>query len=109
MEVPVKLSAKILLIVSFLIIGCNMNAKDTQSSDYLKYVHEIVDDFVKQMEKKYQLHCYGSGGSMPTDVEKIEVLFTSYNKSTIDDARKMEVDAVQELLQRINAHTKIRP
>src|SRR5690606_25794011 len=85
------------------------NAKEKQSPDYLKYVNEVVDDFVKKMEKKYQLHCYGSGGSMPTDVEKIKVLFISYNKYTIEDARKMEVDAIQNLLQRINAHEKLRP
>jgi len=86
-----------------------MNAKETQSDDYLKYVDEIVDDFSRQMENKYGLYCYGSGGSMPTDIEKINVLFISYRKSTVDDARKMEVNAVQELLQRINTHEKIRP
>ncbi len=86
-----------------------MNAKETQPDNYEKYVNEIVDDFVKQMKTKHQLHCYGSGGSMPKDVEKIKVLFISYQHSTVDDARKVEVDAIQELLQRINAHEKIRP
>ena len=92
-----------------LIVGPKLNAKEAKKSDYLKYVHEIVDDFVKQMGKKHQLYCYGSGGSMPTDVQTIEVLFISYKKSTVEDARKMEVDAIEELLKRINAHTKIRP
>lgn len=46
---------------------------------------------------------------MPYDIEKINVLFSSYRKSTIEEARKMEVDAIQELLQRINSHEKIRP
>lgn len=86
-----------------------MNANEAKSPPYLKYVDEIVDDFVEQMEKKYELHCYGSGGSMPNDVEKINVLFACYKKSTVNDARKMEVNAIQELLKRINSHEKIRP
>ena len=60
-----------------------MGAEESKPPDYLKYVNEIVDDFVKDMKKKYNLHCYGSGGSMPTDVEKIDVLFISYHKSTL--------------------------
>ena len=104
-----KTHAKLLIYIFVLIVGLNMSAKETKSPDYLKYVGEIVDDFVNDMEKKYELHCYGSGGSMPTDVEKIDVLFISYQKSTVNDARKMEVNAVQELLRRINTHEKIRP
>lgn len=46
---------------------------------------------------------------MPTDVENIDVLFISYQQSTIDDARRMEVNGIESLLQRINAHEKIRP
>lgn len=86
-----------------------LSANETKSSDYEKYVNEIVNNFVDDVKKKYALHCYGSGGSMPTDVEKIEVFFISYSKLTVDGARKMEVDAVQKLLHRINTHEKIRP
>ena len=46
---------------------------------------------------------------MPKDVEKIKVLFSCRRKLTVDEARKIEVYAVQELLRRINAHEKIRP
>ena len=46
---------------------------------------------------------------MPKDVEKIEIFFSSYSKSTIENARKMEVNAIQALLKRINSHEKIRP
>lgn len=98
----------IFLIMTVLTVSV-LYSKESKSPDYLKYVNEIVDDFVKDMEKKYKLHCYGSGGSMPKDVEKIDVLFISYNKSTVEDARKMEVNAIEDLLYRINSHEKIRP
>ena len=86
-----------------------INANESKSPEYLKYVSEIIDDFVNDMEKKYELHCYGSGGDMPTDIEKIDVLFISYLKSTVADARKVEVAVIQELLRQINSHEKIRP
>ncbi len=104
-----KIHVKLVIAIFVLITGSNMSAKETKSPAYLKYVDEIVVDFVNDMEKKYKLHCYGSGGSMPNDVEKIEVLFISYTKATINNAREMEVRAIQDLLQRINTHEKIRP
>jgi hypothetical protein len=99
----------LVLLIAIFFIGSPLNAKESKSPEYIKYVDEIVSSFVKDMEKKYKLHCYGSGGSMPNDVEKINVLFISRQKSTVDDARKMEVTAIQELLQRINNHEKIKP
>ena len=96
-------------LILLLITGSILAAEKEKPPEYIKYVDEITNDFVQDMEKKYGLHCYGSGGSMPNDVEKIEALFTSYRKSTIEDARKMEVNGVQALLKRINSHEKIRP
>jgi hypothetical protein len=102
--------AKIFIFLIFtLITGSNLIGKETNQPDYLKYVNEIVSDFVKDMEKKHKLHCSGSGGRMPKDVEKIEVLFSSRENTKIEEARKMEIYGIQSLLQRINDHEKIRP
>lgn len=83
----------------FMLISSTIHTKEEEG--YLKYVDEIVDSFVIDMKKKHNLHCYGSGGRMPTDVEKIDVLFISYSNPTLNDARKMEVSATQDLLHRI--------
>ncbi len=101
-----RLHVNTFIFLFFIIL--KLNANEIKPPDYEKYVDDIVKDFVNDMANKYDLHCYGSGGSMPTDVEKIEVLFISYRKSTVNDARKMEVDAIQGLLHRINTHEKIR-
>lgn len=98
-----------IFLIFILILGGKLNAKAISHPEYLKYVNEIAVDFAKTMEKKYDLHFSGNGGRMPTDVEEIEVSFISYQKLTVDDARKMEVTAIQELLKRINSHEKIRP
>ena len=106
MAKPVSLFVFFIMII---LAGFPLYSKESKSPDYFKYVDEIVDAFVQDMEKTYELYCCGSGGSMPTDVEEIDVLFISYRKSTVDDARKMEVNAIQNLLHRINTHEKIRP
>jgi hypothetical protein len=100
----------VLLIIFLLITESQLNANETKSSEYLKFVNEITNSFAKEMEKECDgLICIGSGGSMPHDVEKIEVLFVAYRKVGIEDARKMEVYGIQKLLNKINAHEKIRP
>ena len=83
-----KTRVKLVTILLAFILGSNLDAKEDKSSEYLKYVKEITDDFIKEMEQKYKLHCYGSGGRMPHDVEEISVLFMSYQKPTIQEARK---------------------
>lgn len=109
-DLNMRTHVKTFIFLFFIVFtGSKLNANETKTPDYEKYVDEIVKDFANDMINKYDLHCYGSGGSMPTDVEKIEVLFISYCKLAVSDARKMEVDAIQGLLHRINTHKKIRP
>ncbi|MBX9745007.1 MAG: hypothetical protein K2X08_07355 [Chlamydiales bacterium] len=95
--------------ITILLVRLDLYSEESKPPEYLKYVDEIVEDFAKDMKKKYQLHCYGNGGSMPNDVAEIGVLFISYQKSTIENAREMEVNAIQELIRRVNNHEKIRP
>lgn len=99
----------IVFIISVLAQIHPIHAKEEKYPDYLKYVDEITNDFTQDIQKKYKLYCYGSGGSMPTDVEKIEVFFISYNHLTVEEARRIAVNATQELLEKVNKHEKIRP
>jgi hypothetical protein len=96
-------------LITIFFIGSQLDSKEIKSPEYIKYVDEIVTSFVKDMEKKHKLHCYGSGGSMPKDVEKIDVLFLSQGRFNLEEARKTEVTAIKELLRQINNHEKIRP
>jgi len=101
---------KICCFVIFIFIGgANLSAKESEPFDYTRYVDDIVNDFARDMKKEFGLHCCGSGGSMPYDVERIQVMFSTYHKSSIDDVRKVIVSGVTKLLQQINAHEKIRP
>jgi hypothetical protein len=68
----------IVFLIITLLTGSMLHSNESKPHEYLKYVDEIVKDFAKDMKKKYNLHCYGDGGSMPNDVEEIEVCFISY-------------------------------
>lgn len=108
-QAMIKRVKLIVFLIAALLTKSSLFSEESKPPEYLKYVDEIVADFAKEMKKKHKLHCCGDGGSMPTDVAEIDVLFISYSHSTVDEARKLEINAVQELLKRINSHEKIRP
>ncbi len=98
--------------IFFLVLICiafAINAKEKKPVHYTVYVKEIIKSFSQEMEKDYGIKCIGSGGSMPYDVKKINMMFVAYQKSDCEEARRLGVAAVQKLLQHVNQHEKIRP
>src|SRR5262249_10664414 len=75
----------------------------------LKYVNEVVREFSREMRQEFGLVRKGGGGSMPYDIESIEVNFKAYQRATIDEACALEVMVTERLLKAINNHPKIRP
>jgi len=92
----------------FFILHAKLNAAATVDRAYLSYVKEIVDSFASEMEQENDVECVGDGGSMPNDVQEIEVFFTANRRGLIDESRKIEVNGVQKLLNKINSHEKLR-
>lgn len=95
--------------INFLLILSQMDAIEYNSPIYTKYVTEVTSAFVKEMHKKYGLECGASGGRMPYDVEEISISFTAYRRATIEQARELEVKAIERFVQIINSHEKVRP
>jgi len=97
----------------FLLISCiEIKASvgiETICPLYEMYVNEIIRSFTDTMEREFNLKCIGDGGRMPNDVEEISVAFVYYKKATVDQARLLEVKAIETLLQIVNSHEKIRP
>jgi len=74
-----------------------------------KCVYEIVDVFAEEMDEKYNLSCYGVGGSMPYDIQQIGLRFSANRKISIEEARELQVRSTERLVEMINASEKIRP
>jgi hypothetical protein len=101
-----KIIANFLYFIIFM--SCfQMNAEE--DSKYIKYVHEIVNKFAKEMKRHFGLACVGSGGSMREDVKCIMVSFEICRHVSIEEARRLEVEATEALVKMVNAHEKIRP
>ena len=99
---------KLCFVVFFILIS-GSKVMSEEEKEYVHYVNEIIRDFVREMERETGLGCIGSGGEMPHDVERIEVRFVEYRSTTLEEARALEVKAIQKLLKKINEHEKIRP
>jgi len=96
------------LVALFLILcpGCAANAEEAVHE---KYADEIVNSFAREMQKEYGLICVGSGGRQSRDVETIMVSFNVYREITLEEARTLIVKAKERLVEKVNAHEKIRP
>ena len=99
-------SVNFLLIILF---GSFLNARERVIPEHEKYVNELVKSFAAEMEKELNLECIGNGGRMPHDVEQVKVIFQANRRATLEEARKIEIFAAERLLQRINAHEKLKP
>lgn len=104
-------TAKLLFVSSLLLflLGCHRQPAHEDRAPYVKYYKEIVGDFAQKTKTSYNLRCIAEGGQMPYDVEKVELGFISYQRASIEEARKLEVLVSEDLARAINAHQKIRP
>lgn len=100
---------KIGLLLSCMLYEGTMIAKQIEPPEYLRYVKEVSTTFDAEMKKEFGLVCIGSGGSMPHDVEEIDLHFLAYKHVSIEEARVLEVSAIEKLVRIINDHEKLRP
>ena len=98
----------ILILIPF--TSCSTEKKEHKEPVYGKYVDEIVDSYVLYVKKQYGLKCFGSGGGFRYNVNNISLSFQTHpQKIGIEKARVLLVKCVEDLLERINQHEKIRP
>lgn len=100
---------KKLLILIVCFIYCSGCTQSTDRAPYALYADKIIDAFIIAMRKEYNLICTGRGGSMPYDVESFNFIFTAYKNASIEEARALEIHAVEKLIAMVNANEKIRP
>ena len=76
---------------------------------YCKISSHIVNSYVKEFAKPRGLTLTGYGGAMMNDIQGITLRFVSFDALNIDQARILYVDIMEEFLNSINCHEKIRP
>ena len=101
--------ARLCSAILLLLVNANLNAGKVGPVIYEAYVDEIVRAFAMEMRHNFGLLWIGDGGRMSDDVEEVEVIFHARRKTSIEEARELEVRATERLVEMINAHEKIRP
>ena len=79
-----------------------------RESNYCKMSDRIVRSYIKEfaMPRRLMLTCHG--GAMMDDIQEISLSFLSFDALNVDQARVLYVEMMEELLNRINCHEKIR-
>lgn len=98
-----------LLIFFFSVAMSNLFSYESESPIYLHYVNEITRDFCRIAQREFGMKCQGSGGSMPSDVERITISLKLNRQVQLDEARKLEVLLTERLKNLINTNEKIQP
>ncbi|WP_044882471.1 hypothetical protein [Neochlamydia sp. EPS4] len=106
-----KIHVPIFIILMFILSGCVLSLLDSyEEPEQAEFVGEILDKASKKLQKKYSMRTIGTGIGMPDGV--VTMLALSFEKTgplTKEEGRRIIVDCVQEILQIINTHEKIRP
>lgn len=108
----IKQNAKFIfqLLIFLLISGCHAQKRPRKESpNYVIYADQVTARFMKEVKKEFGLDSFGSGGSMPNDIEALHVTFTTSKRVDIEKARELEVRLTEKFLHIINSHEKIRP
>lgn len=77
--------------------------------DYSQRMDQIVLEYTKVLQQEYTLSLVGLGGSMPDDIEKIDIQYDLFGQYDLESARKLYMKIAHGILDRINADNQIRP
>jgi hypothetical protein len=93
------------VILSFVFGISQMNAAEKASP----CLTQIVDEFTKIIRYDYGLVLVEDKSECSKDVEKISLFFKFYDELSVQEARKLELIVVEELVKTVNSNEKIKP
>ncbi len=78
-------------------------------ANYVKMSDRIVKQYNKEVAKPRNLYLSGSGGAMMNDIQRVILNFKSFDLLTVDEARALYIEMMEDFLSRMNQNGKIRP
>jgi hypothetical protein len=93
------------LVSSIIFCSCEDDGEMSTDGAY----NQIVDSHEALMKKKYNLSLRGAGAAWPEKIQSISLSYHGQKKTEIEEARRMLVEAIESLLELVNANEKIRP
>lgn len=104
----IKKHVKLILVLTAILIGSTWHIVKREN-DYFTHLNRITKKFIGEMEEKHGFSCFSIGGSLAGNVKEVSIKFYCYEKKSIEEARKLEIDCVERFCEMINSHKKIRP
>lgn len=80
-----------------------------QSPYYARVARRITAQTAQQLLEEKQLVCFGSGGGMIDQVNRVNMAFNYYQKVSLEEARELVVYALNTYLNNINSNEEVRP
>ena len=104
----IRRHVKLILVLATVLIGSAWYIVKKEN-DYFTHLNRITKKFICEMEEEHEFSCFSIGGSLAGNIKKVSLKFYCYEKKSIEEARKLEVDCVERFCEIINSHKKIRP
>ena len=76
---------------------------------YWKLVDSITKNYVKETAAPKRLDLYGYGGGRMYDIEEVILRFFCCDHLTVEGARVLYVEMMEEYLKQINCNEEVRP
>lgn len=80
-----------------------------KAKPYEKDLDLFLESFAREVRSKWGINCVESGGDMVDGIKEFAFLFSKNKRTSVEDARKLEVGINNLLLSKINANEKLRP
>ena len=85
---------------------------DLHSHKHKPYENELdtfLNSYAREVKSKWGIQCVAAGGEMSDGIKEFAFSFKRNKRTSIEEARKLEVEATDLLLSKINANEKLRP
>lgn len=103
----VKKNDSVLLLLIFIFLA-PLNCEESKEMECEKCADEIIYSYVQKAEKELNIICTGDGGRITEKIDLIKIMFSANRKGSIDEARKLEVELTEKLIQEVNSKEKAR-
>jgi hypothetical protein len=81
----------------------------SKQSPHVVEAHRVMSRHIEDVEKDGKVFVFGTGGAMMDDIQMLALNFFSYETLDVNQARRLIVNGIESLLERVNNDPKIRP
>lgn len=97
------------ILIFFIVSSLGFFQWKKRNNDHVILAHKLIHSFEKKARKEFDLYSIGSGGSMINNIGEIDIMFVALRRSSLTEARELQVKCTQKFAEIINSNKKIRP